>query len=63
MKKQRIRMIVHVPGQKQPEEVLPENDVYPDLMIPIFLSRDGHYYTIPGQTAAMVWETWMKQYQ
>lgn len=62
MEKRRIKLVARNPRTRKLEEVFPEDEFDPREAFPIFLSNDGRYYTIPGQTARMVWTAWLAQF-
>jgi hypothetical protein len=57
--KPRIKLIARNPITRNREEVYPEDEFDAREATPIFLGRDGRYYTVPGTTAAMVWDEWL----
>lgn len=62
MTKKRIKLVARNPLTRTLQEVFPEDEFDPREAFPLFLSKDGHYYAIPGQTTIMVWAEWLAQF-
>ena len=56
-----IKMVSFNPLTCRVEEVHPENDVSILDMAVLFEASDGHFYGVPGTTAALVYGEWLNQ--
>lgn len=57
----KIKLMARNPIRRKVEEVHPEDKFDARTAIPMFMGPDQEYYTVPGQTAAMVWDEWIAQ--
>jgi len=57
----KIKLMARNPIRRKVEEVHPEDEFDARTAIPMFMGPDQEYYTVPGQTAAMVWDEWIAQ--
>lgn len=57
----KIMMKAYNPLTRRYEEVFPEDEVKIEQMIPLFKGGDNTYYTVPGVSAADVYDEWLAQ--
>ncbi len=57
----KIKLMARNSISRKVEEVHPEDEFDARTAIPMFMGPDQEYYTVPGQTAAMVWDEWIAQ--
>ena len=60
----KIKLTAYRSKTKQWEELFPEDEFFPDQVVPFFQSADGNYYTVPDvKVDQPLTDEWLAQFE